>query len=182
MHKCMLKVNTHIGLEDHLDKTGKQQEQTATLTHHTHTHTHCSVSHPCLEHRQTTLNAFLGQHCKQGIMGLTCCLPGVCTTASSWPLTSQSWSLKEHLTLRCSARLSQGKRISERGSADALLQRTTLISMWVSEKVTALTFPLVLRMSWIWHNPLNRNPLRNTIQDYLLKRSNPDAGGKKAQV
>lgn len=41
----MLKVNNHIGLEDHLDKMVKQPQQTPALTHHTHTHTPLFLTH-----------------------------------------------------------------------------------------------------------------------------------------
>ena len=38
-----LKVNSRIGLEEHLDKMVEQQQLNTALTHHTHTHTHTAL-------------------------------------------------------------------------------------------------------------------------------------------
>lgn len=91
-------------------KEWKKQQLSAALTHHIHIHG-CS-SHPCQEHEQTPLNSFLGQHWKQGIMGVICYPSGICSAAYSWPLTLQTvTNFQEHISLWRSVRSSQGKRV-----------------------------------------------------------------------
>lgn len=148
MCTCMLKVNNLIGLEEHLDNLPQPWNIT-------YTHTRLCFS-PLSVHRQTPLNGFLGQHWKQGIMGVICYLFWRlhCCLLVTFNLTDHDQFSR--WTNQSPHDMAQKSKSPTRGHSGT----------WISGKVTAPTF------RWVNYHRIksdriisHRNPPRHRIQN-----------------